>query len=390
MTGAKRALFTNALLVFASVLSTTLLIPAVRPFMASLSPKSESAAHAFMALSLLGAVVAAPFARGLSVRFGRSAHLATALALSDVALLACIALSRSVGLILALRLVQGGLNVTLLSLLLGACPTQPGTRAGARYGFLGAAMMLGVALGSPLGALGLRFGARAPLAAACLVELLVVALVPLSRLEDVKPSEPAPDARPWLPMAWVFAERLSIGLFVVTFAFHGRQCLGLSDSQVGFQLSAFMVPFVLAVHPAARLGDRLGSPLLATVGLSLYGVGWFALRSASNAELPVVLVVLGLTSSAVFAAAMREAGAAHGAGGRVQAMSALNSAGSLGMLIGTALAGILSAVLRARGADADAAHGVVFITAGALQLSAALLTAALPMILGRGLRLMRN
>ena len=55
-------------------------------------------------------------------------------------------------------------------------------------------------------------------------------------------------------------------------------------------------------------------------------------------------------------------------------MSALNAAGNLGMLLGTALAGILSALLRARGAGADTAHTLVFYIGGGVSLSVAAVT----------------
>lgn len=392
MTASKRAQHSLTLLVFGSVLSSTLLIPAVRPFMALRAPGNDSATHAFMALSLAGAVVAAPFVSRLSRASRNTVRLSVVVALLDAAVLCWLSYAQDLRLLLGLRALQGALNLTLLSLLLGAAPAQDGQRLGARYGWLGAAMMSGVALGAPLGSLCLRLGASGPLRVGALLELAVAAAIPLAGLLTPAPriSTSSLASLPWRPMLWAFAERSAVGLFVVTFALHARNCLGISDEQVGWMLSAFMVPFVLATYPAGAISDRFGAEAVAIAGLTLYGCAWLLLTIAGVHQLVPLLMLLGVSSAAVFAAGLRVGGSASNVATRIAAMSALNSAGSLGMLCGTAAAGIISAALRSRGAASHSAHELVLQLAGATQLLAAALTAALFLFQRRSVRLVRS
>jgi MFS family permease len=376
MSIAQRSLFVTALLAFMCVLSGTLLIPAVRPFMAWASPGNESAAHAFMSVNMLGGALAVPFALRMAKRFRSPARFVAALALVDGLLLCALALGLPLGALLAVRLVQGACNVAALSVLLGAAPAGGQAQRGAHYGAYGAAMMLAVAAGAPLGTLCLSLGPSAPLLFGALLQLAVAGVAPLLPLEQVPNA-----ARSWrsvalLPLAWVFVERFAIGAFVVTFSFHAQHCLGVSDANIGLLLTVFLVPFCVAVYPAGMLTDRYGSRSLASFGLLIYGTAFVALAGASRLQLSPLMAVLGLSSAAVFAAAMREAGASRDVAGRVAAMSALNAVGGLGMLFGTAFAGIASAVLRAQGGTAHTAHQLAFGSGGAAALGVAALTLA--------------
>ena len=111
MTTSKRALHVLALLVFGSVLSSTLLIPALRPFMALRAPGNESATHAFISLRLLGAVAVSPFVSRLSRLVGNTSRLVVVMALLDAALLAWLSVARELSVLLAVRTVQGALNL---------------------------------------------------------------------------------------------------------------------------------------------------------------------------------------------------------------------------------------------------------------------------------------
>lgn len=385
-----RSLFMTALLAFMCVLSGTLLIPAVRPFMAWAAPGNESAAHAFMALNMLGAVLAAPVMLKLTSRVRSPARLIAGLALADGLLLGLLTLGLPLNVMLAIRTLQGALNVGALSVLLGAAPTGEQAGRGSRYGLLGAAMMLGVAAGAPLGAVCLMFGARAPVFMGALLLLAVAAVVPRVAIGRVAPSRSSWRDVPLGPMAWVFAERFAIGLFVVTFSFHARQCLGISDTRVGLLLTVFLVPFGCAVYPAGMLTDRVGAPRVAVAGLSAYGLAFLALPLASTAQLFPLMLLLGLSSAAVFSAAMREAAQGANVAARIAAMSGLNAAGSMGMLLGTAFAGIASALSHAHGASAQSAHSLIFVLGGAAQWAVASLTFALATFAPRFARSIRS
>jgi MFS family permease len=371
-----RVMFLCALAMVASVLSGTILMPAVRPLMAWVAPGNDSAVHAFMALNLLGGILGAPLCARLGRRFNHSARFIACLALGDALLLLLCGAGLPLGALLAVRTAQGALNVGALSLLMGQAPLGSGGRSGAQSGIFGTAIMVGVALGAPLGTALLPLGPRAPLFTAVLLEILVALVVGrLSFALGNETAAPLPSDRlgerqrlDLSPALWVGLERFAIGCFVVTFALHCRSCLGRSDVQAGQLMSAFLLPFVLTVYPAGRLGDRLAVERLAQLGLTGYGLGFLALPYVSAAGLVLLMPVLGVSSALVFAAALKRALHTAGAQGRVQAMACLNSAGNLGMFLGTAVSGIVSALARARGLGPQVAHQLVFGMAGVAQL----------------------
>ena len=195
MSTVQRSLFMTASLAFMCVLSGTLLIPAVRPFMAWTAPGSESAAHAFMAVNMLGGVLAAPLVTELARYVGSPSRLIRTMSAADAVLLALLVTGVPVGTMLAIRGLQGALNVSVLSLLLGSAPSGEETGRGSRYGLLGAAMMLAVAAGAPLGTLCLALGPRAPLLACAALQLVVAASVGKLSLERVPPATAAGSSR---------------------------------------------------------------------------------------------------------------------------------------------------------------------------------------------------
>ena len=385
------SLVATAALAFASVLSGTLLIPVVRPIMHWVAPGNESATHAFMAFNLLGGVVAAPIIARIARRATSPATLVAAMALADGALLLLIASGLPLSAMLIVRTIQGALNIGVLSTLMGATRSGVAAKRGARYGLLGMAMMLGVALGAPLGTACLSLGLSVPILASAALNLAVALSVRLARLEPQSEPNSALVAKVtlWRPALWVFAERFSVGLFVVTFALHVRACLGTSDARNGLLLTAFLVPFALAVYPAGRIADRLEGRSFAALGLCVYGVGFLLLRVATESQLLLLMPTLGLASAVIFASAMREVASVDNSQSRVVAMSILNSAGNLGMLLGTAIAGIVSATLRAHGGSLHSAHALVFGIGGAVPLGIASLTLGALVIAQRGARSVR-
>lgn len=386
----RRSLLVVSLLIVSSVLSSSLLIPGVRPFMAWAVPGSDDAVHSFMALGLLGGTLSSPLVARQAHRLRDPSRAAALLAALDALFLAAFLARPPLAWLLCFRFLQGATGLAALSLLLGAAPIAE-QRRGSSAGILGAAVMLGVALGAPLGTLSLWLGPTGPIVVAVALEGVVAASVLFVRLAPTTRDATRSGSLPWLPMAWVFAERLAIGLFVVTFALHARGCLEASDSRLGALLTAFMVTFVVFVYPAGALSDRVGSARLAAPALLGYGLAWLALPSAHGAGvLSLLMFVLGVSSACVYAAAMRRATLSSGSGSRIAAMSGLNAAGALGMLCGTALAGILSAALRSSGAPPHSAHALVLALAGWFQISAGLATAAVVLIAQRHARLMRS
>jgi len=365
-------------LIFASVLSGSVLIPSVRPFFATVAPGHEGGMHAFMALNMLGAIVGAPFLAAFADRSGARKQLAVALTLADAALLLAMAWGPRLSILLSVRLVQGAANVGALSLLLGGIRGRRQQRHGRAFGAAAAAMIAAVAAGGPAGTLLLAAGPRAPLFAAAMIQLLVAGVLAVRVELSVAPTPRAGFAAlsrmvPAVkgPALWVAIERFAVGTFVVTFSLYAHRELGLGDRHVGALMSCFLVPFALASYPMGRLADRLDRGALLFMGMATYGVCFVLLGLVRPAGLPVILILTGVASAAIYSPSLCLAAALPPEDLRATSMALVNVTGSVGMMAGTVLAGALSAALRSAGWGGQA-YTAVFVAAGCVQLACVL------------------
>ena len=367
-----------AILVFGSVLSGTVLIPSVRPLCAALYPGHPGAAHAFLTMAVLGGVMGGPLLAARADRRGQAARLAIAASALDGALLLALVLVPSYPLALMVRALQGAAAVGALAIIMGASP--PG-EAGQRGAVLGAALVAAVAVGSPLGLALLTIDPRATLVAGGALQLAVAAALVVGGLPARRPR--ATTARPRLgptvlrAVLWVGAERVAVGGFVVTFALWGHDTRGLSDRHVGALVACLVVAFALSTYPLGALAGRIAPALIARAGLVAVAAGFALLAAVPVAALPLVLIVAGVGTGAIYGSAMavvvRDAAVERSA----TAMGVLHAVGSAGMLIGTAGAGLGSAALRAH--DPTLAPGpIVFLVAAAVQLVVAVLATGRP------------
>ncbi len=355
-----------ALLVFASMVSSTLLIPAARPLMAALQPGHEGAIHAFMTVNMAGAIIGAPLVAWWSERTGHRRLAIIVLALIDGSLLYVCSLPLPLWALLGARTLQGAANVGGLSLLLGLASSR-----GRAMGIVGAALMMAVAFGAPLGTALLKVGPLAPLQLGALLPFAVAAgtfrlrgtsAAAAPRRSLLATVRAAPELK--IPTLLVAVERFTVGAFVVTFALYCHRALGLSDTAVGALFSWFLLPFALCTWPMGRVADRVRRSHLVKLGGLLYGGVFLILGLAPPAALWVLMLVAGVASSAIYAPSLCYAATLAPRGARGTAMALLNAGGSLGMMVGTALGGILSAVLM-RSFHADMTYPIISARGGA-------------------------
>jgi len=380
-----------AWLVFASMLSGTLLIPAVRPLFAVVHPGHPDAIHAFFSVNMLGAAIGAPLVCWLADRTGSARRMLTMLAIADGILLVACTLSLPLPVVLTIRFVQGAANVGALSILMGATGRSraPGSHGGG-VGLAGAAVVAGIVAGAPVGTLLLAVSPFAPFyaAAACaLVVAVSTGVLPASSERARRGSLRALFSRtPLLQVATLFvgAERFVVGCFVVTFSLYAHDELGRSDAQVGALFSWFLVPFALLTWPIGVVAQRVDRSLLIGTGAAIYGASFLLLGQVGPFGLPIVLALAGVASAAIYAPSLCVV--AEGTPGpmRSTAMGVVNAGGTLGMLLGTATAGILTMVLVRHGVERADAYVWVFRVAGLVQL--VVLAAGLPALrsLSRG------
>lgn len=367
-------LWFGALLVFGAMLPETIVIPVVRSFVTAHWPGHEWLMHAFLAVNLLGAVVGGPLLAVRAERLGRRRVVASISAMLAGALLLAVTWSPPWPVLLALRFVQGSVYIAAVSILMGTIRRQ--SRSAAAMGVVGCAVVLSILVGIPLGAILSKTSPSLPLlvGGASGVVTGFVALFVLPKTTDAQQSQvtfkslvfDAPALRG--PTIVVALERFAVGAFIVPLQLYGHHVLGVPDSKVNGWFSAFLMIFALGTWPMARLGDRVDRWKLVAVGAGLYALSYLVLGVTPVHLIVVVCSVAGLASAAIYGPSLGLAAMAVPDTARASAMAVLNAAGTLGMFLGSALAGGLSSVMLSLGYGRGPAYVAVFVAAGLFQL----------------------
>jgi len=360
------------------MLNLTLVVAGLRELVIDELGGSVADAALFFTVEMLAYVLLGPLWGVLSDRSGRRRPFVVGgFALAGGLYFAFLAV-RSIPLLLALRFLQGGGAIAGWSTVLAAAfdGVPPADRP-RRAGFTGAALILGVGVGAPLGGwLTHVAGARAPLAAAgSLFLLLALAALALRDALDLD-RRPTPREilaalggapRLLLPAGLYFVERFTVGLFVVLFPLYLASTLGADPAVRGRYLALFLLPFAAGQLGTYRLTRRLGAlPVLAS-GTLLYGAAFAWLADLAPQLLGGWMVVLGLAAAVIFPPTLALIVDWSAPTVRASAMAGFHLAGSLGFacgpLVGAALAGV-------------GGERLAFRAAGALAIGAALAAAA--------------
>lgn len=332
--------------------------------------------HAFMAVNMVGAAIAAPLLAGWARRRGGMRAPIALLCTLDAVLLVLVSAPLPTGVVLALRTLEGAAHVGAATLLLARMSTLGRSLGqGRAMGLAGGAIMMAVATGSALGGLVVGASPMAPFALGALVAAGVAVMVarrPRSawRVEPsaVRTRLPRLPRALWPAISLAFVARFTIGCLVVTFALFAHRVHGLSDASVGGLFALLTYPFALATYPAARLGERVPRSCLMGGGAALYAASLAGLGFVAAPWLPLLMLGAGLGSAAIFASILTDAGALAGPHGKSAAMGWVNAAGCLGMVLGPTVAGITSGVLGATHGPAFAQRVVFLVAAGSVSL----------------------
>lgn len=373
---ARAAAILAPLRVFAAMLAGMVVLPAVRPLFAARGA-SESSMHMFMSINMLGAAVLTPLIALAADKSGRRTSWLAALALADAVLILGCAAKLPIHLVMALRALQGAANVGALTLAMADDGPGPASSVASGRAWRGAAMMAAIVAGPLVGGALLALGPEGPFGGAAVAAVLVSAssLGPQDELDaPVAPRHSMGLRRvladaPLLvvPAAIAFAERFTVGCFVVTFALRAHGVLAMSDRQISLGYSLFLIPFALGMYPAALTARWVSRPKQLAIGAVAYAGALVAFGTASGVWLALALVIAGLASAAMYAPTLSYASTLSPEGAPSTGMALFHAAGCVGMTLGPAAAGILSAILRAAGAADATRYGAVFaLAAGAL------------------------
>lgn len=366
---ARRAI---ALATFLTLVPLTLVVAGLNELVIVHVGGTRADAHAFTAINMATGILGVPiamvlFRRRPSLRL----WLVGSLLVDAVAFLGMNA-AQSVPVLLAWRALDGVAHLPAVTLLMVAANRLAGEKRGATLGLVATSLMMGVAIGSPFGGWLVERGPSA-------VYLTGAALLAVAALASLRiPPLPAnanvgrghryqwkhgPLAA-WMPLAFGFMDRFTIGVFVSTFTLYLGEVLKVSPSERGLLMALFMMPFALLCWPVGRIADRFGWywPIIAgTVG---FGLVYATYGLVSHAVLPVSMVLSGLTSALMFAPNLLLVSefARRGAGEGL--FGAFQVAGSFGFLTGPIAGGI--AVEVTRRATGVPAYDAIFMGVGAL------------------------
>ncbi len=371
-----------------TLIPVTLLVPGLRELVQVVHGGSPSAAHLFMTVNMLSGIVAVPIVMRLQRQFGSVRVWVSVLLALDALVFLGMRAAPSLSALFALRILDGALHLPAITLLMVAANRMAGPRRGGSLGLLGSSLMIGVAIGSPLGG---QLVDRSPL----LVYLVGAAIFVLAALVSLGISLPRAEQTAtasrrygwntqiqlaWVPLTYAFMDRFVIGVFVSTFTLFLGEVHHASGSQRGMLMALFLVPFALLCWPAGVLAGRIGWYRPLVISNVLFGAVFAMYGRVPFDALPLMMLLSGVLSALMFAPnLLLTSEVARRAGDGV--FGAFQIAGSVGFLVGPAFGGALVSVLHNEFGAVD--YDRIFVLVGALECVLALVSA---FALGRLLR----
>ncbi len=375
-----------AILIMAPV---TLPVPILRELVGDRFEVSEFLTSLFMSVNMLGAALAAPLAGALADRIGRRRPLVIGALILDALLFLAMTLEMPFALFLTLRFFEGTAHIFALSLLLSIAASLGGDHArGKTMGIAGTGMMLGVAVGAPIGGLLGNLDPNQPLYAASIL-LVGAALFASAALPDPAGGERRPGVREILqivrenrdvvaPLIFAFADRFTVGFYTTTFSLFASGLHGASPPRVGLWITAFMLPFALFSFPFGVLADRTSKTAMICGGSVIYGLLTASLGFWPTEIIGPGMAVIGVFAAVMFVPSMLMTTDLTPPAIRSTALGAFNTAGSLGFILGPITGGLVSEMVRATHGPAIG-YQAAFAVAGGAEILCVLV--ALPFLL---------
>ena len=262
---------------------------------------SEFLTSLFMSVNMVGAVLAAPLAGAIADRSGRRKGLVVGALVADAALIWAMAAPLPFAVFMGVRFLEGAAHIAALSTLLGiASRARDESERGRVMGLVGSGIMLGVAIGAPVGGVLGRGDPLVPLyVGGALVAL--AAVVAAWVLEEPHSSGERPSlaeitaalrGSPLVlaPLAFAFVDRFTVGFYTTTFSLFLSRIHELPPPRIGLLMALLMLPFGLLSYPFGRLAERWSRVGMISLGSLAYGVGTAAVAWSTppHAALPDV------------------------------------------------------------------------------------------------------
>ncbi|MFW5896396.1 MAG: MFS transporter [archaeon] len=276
------------------------------------------------------------------------------------------------GVVLLLRVVGGAFTIGAFSLSITML-MDLSRGHGRNMGAAGTAIGFGAALGAVVGGqlttvdpLAPLYGGAVLLGGAAAVAATVPDRgsgtgLPVTTVVDRLRSYPAL----LVPFAFGYIDRLTAGFFALAGVAYFRDAFGIDAATAGVTLALFFVPFAVLQYPVGSLSDRTGRFLPVVVGSMLYGVAIVAVALAPGYEVAAALLVfVGVCGALVAPTTMALVTDVVPATERGAAMGGFNVFGSLGMLSGFLVGGVVTELY---------SYLAAFLVAGGLEMTIAVL-----------------
>jgi len=274
--------------------------------------------------------------------------------------------------VLLLRVVGGAFTIGAFSLAITMLMDLSGGH-GRNMGAAGTAIGFGAALGAVVGGQLTALDPLAPLYGGTVLLAGAAALAATVTDRTTGGGLPVGEvldgvrARPTLlvPFAFGYIDRLTAGFFALTGVAYFRDTFGIDAATAGLTLALFFLPFAAFQYPVGSLSDRVGRFLPVVGGSLLYGATIVAVVLAPVYWLAAALMVLvGLAGALVSPTTMALVTDIVPASERGAAMGGFNVFGSLGMLSGFLVGGVVTALY---------GYLPAFLAAGGLEVAIAVL-----------------
>ena len=349
-----RELFIIGILTFMLMFSVTLIYPVLEEFvMERFIIESVAETSLFVSVNLAAYVIFALIWGSISDRVGKRKVFILAGFLGNSLLMFSLTLASSMHALLVLRFIEGSFTIMAFSLLMtSVLDIVKKTHYGRGMGILGMGMALGNALGAPVGG---RIGAIDPLyplyfgSSILLLGSIIAALALKEQKLEAKPSS-LKDAlmllreekRIFIPYAFSFVERFTVGFFVGVFPLMLAMKYGMGPGSIGLFMAAFLVPFAFLQYPLGAISDKIGRvpPLL--VGSFLYGITVAMVGTVDISMLGWVMVFGGIVGALMYPPSAALSGDMADPAKRGTAMGGFNLFGSLGFAVGPFTGGLIA------------------------------------------------
>lgn len=376
--GAGRRLASLCGLALAIMAPVTMPVPVLRELVQERFAVSEFLTSLFMSFNMVGGLLAAPIAGAVADRLHDRRRLLVGALVADAVCFWLLTIDIPFSLFLGIRFVEGCAHITALSLLLTlASQTFPDEQRGRAMGLVGGGMMLGIALGAPIGGVLGRQGPLMPLqVGAGLLALAALAAHAIVRDAGARTTRPSfHDIVATLranriivaPLLFAFTDRFTVGFFTTTFALYLRRIHDLSSSEIGGLIAIFMIPFALFSYPFGRIAERRSPVAMLCIGSVLYGIGTAWVGFTAPPALYGLMLATGIAAAVMFVPSMLMTMQVVGNEVRATAIGAFNAAGSLGFILGPLTGGAISQLVAAH-ADWLTGYRAAFLVAGASEL----------------------